>query len=201
MVPLRFNFAQLKDLDDDFKASEKAIPIIAQKVLKAQLGPLRSELRGMIPRATGRLQRSFGFSIRRTKGNVTARFGFLLNKRVSASTAIAANVLQAGGAHPRKGKYLWIPFRQNRAADGSALTTPRQLIDAGGFIAVSKSGNKIAFQRSGVPAFVLKTFVKLSRPPVPIEQRTEAALPQITGDIEDTIGAVIEAKKTAQSVL
>lgn len=202
-LEFKFNFKDLIALDNDLKASERAIPIIAQKVLRAQLTPLRNELRGVIPRDTGRLARHFNFTIRRTKGQVTARFGFLLNKRVSASTAISANVLQKGSAMPRKGRYLWIPVRDNRNADGSPRITPRQLIDAGGFIATSASGNKIAFRRFGktvVPAFILRTFLRLTRPPLPIDAKIEKAAPEIADDITETIAQVIEAKKKVEAL-
>jgi hypothetical protein len=197
---LKFKFDQLADLDKDFQASTKSIPLIIQRVLTATLRPVVGELRSFIPRITGGLARMFGLSVRRRRGLVTARAGFLETKRVSASTAIAANVLQKGGATPKKGAYLWIPLGMNRNADGSAQLTPRQLIDSGGFVGISKAGNKIAFRRSGdqaIPAFVLKTAVKLSRPPVPIEQRVEAALPEITADIPLGIRQVIEAKRAA----
>lgn len=201
MVPIRFNFNQLKDFDDDMKASEKAIPLVAQRVLNRKLKPLRQELRAQIPRATGRLQRSFGYSVKRFKSRVSAVFGFMTGKKVSKSTAIAANVLQAGGAHPRKGKYLWIPLANNRAADGSAMISPRQLIEAGGFVAVSAAGSTIAFHQRGDPAFVLRTFVKLSKPPLPIEQRMERELPAIISDIEETVGAALEVKKAIEKIL
>jgi hypothetical protein len=203
MAELKFKFNQLEDLDRDFQSSTKVLPIIIAKVLTLKLRELRGELRSFIPRTTGNLAKSFGFSVRRRRGLVTGRIGFFSNKRTSASTAIAANVLQKGGATPKKGAYLWIPLGMNRNADGSAQLTPRQLIDSGGFVTISKAGNKIAFQRSGdqiIPAFILKTAVKLSRPPVPIEQRVEAALPEITSDIPEFIKQVIEAKRAVQNV-
>ncbi len=198
-MELKFRFKDLEDLDRDFQASTKALPVIIAKVLTLKMRELRGELRSFVPRTTGNLARSFGFSVRRRRGLITAKIGFLSNKRVSASTAIAANVLQKGGATPKKGAYLWIPLGMNRNADGSAQLTPRQLIDSGGFVTISKAGNKIAFRRSGdqaIPSFILKTAVKLSRPPVPIEQRVEQALPEITSDIPEYIRTVIEAKRT-----
>jgi len=195
---LKFNFAQLKGLDEDLTASAKSVGVIASKVLTLQLRQLRTEMRPQIPRARGALRRSFGFWVRRGRGdqgNVTAKFGFMFNKRVSASAAVAGNVLQAGGAHPKKGKYLWIPIGGNRNADGSAATNPRELIAGGGFVATSKAGNRIAFHRSGMPAFTLKTFVKLSAPPLPIEARIERQAPEIAKDITESIAQVIEAKK------
>jgi len=203
MAEIKFKFDQLADLDRDFQQSTKAVPLIIQRVLTAKLRELRGELRGFIPRTTGNLAKSFGFSIRRRRGLITARFGFISNKRTSANTSIAANVLQKGGATPKKGAYLWIPLGMNRNADGSAQLTPRQLIDSGGFVTISKAGNRIAFQRSGdraIPAFILKSSVRLSRPPVPIEQRVEAALPEITDEIPETIRQVIEAKRAAMNI-
>ena len=192
---IKFNFKDFEALDKDFEASKRAIPIIAQRVLNEHLRQLRSELRPQIPAKTGALRRSFGVSVRRRAALVTGRLGFFSGKSVTAGTAIAANVLQKGGASPRKGKYLWIPLPSNRAASGAALISPRALLDSGGFIARSAAGNMIAFAESGIPAFVLKTFIKLSAPPVPIEARVEADLPQITGDIEEVIKAAMEAKK------
>jgi hypothetical protein len=199
-MQIKFSFKDLIDLDNDLEASKKAIPLIVMRTLRAQLAPLRNQLRSLIPRTTGRLARSFGYSVRRKGSIVTAQFGFLLNKRISASAAIAANVLQAGGARPRKGAYLWIPLPPIRNADGSAQVTPRQLISAGGFVATSQAGNKIAFFPNGLPAFILKTFVKLSRPPLPIEQRIEAEAPEIASGIEESIASVIEAKRAAERV-
>jgi len=200
---LKFNFSQLQGLDRDLESSAKSIGVIASKVLTLQLRQLRSEMRPQIPRAKGALRRSFGFWVRRDRsgqGNVTAKFGFMFSKRVSASTAVAGNVLQAGGAHPKKGKYLWIPIGSNRNADGSASTSPRDLISGGGFVATSKAGNKIAFHRSGMPAFTLKTFVKLSAPPLPIEARIERQAPEIAKDITESIAQVIEAKRKVESL-
>ena len=200
---IKFKFKDLEDLDRDFRESTKAVPIIIQRVLTSKLRELRGELRSFIPRTTGTLVKAFGISVRRRRGVVTGRIGFFSNKRTSASTAIAANVLQKGGATPKKGAYLWIPLGMNRNLDGSAQLTPRQLIDSGGFITISKAGNRIAFQRSGdqaIPAFILKTAIKLSRPPVPIEQRVEQALPEITDEIPETIRQVIEAKRAAMNV-
>lgn len=193
-MEIKFNFKDLIAFDNDLEASKRAVPIINQRVLKDRLTPLKNQLRGLIPRTTGKLARNFGQTVRRKGQRVTAHFGFLLNRRVSASTAIAANVLQAGGARPRKGAYLWIPLPQNRTSDGSALTTPRQLIDAGGFIATSGAGRKIAFLPGGLPAFVLQTFVKLG-PPLPVAETVERELPIITGEIEEAIAATIAARR------
>ena len=196
---LKFNFKDFQALDKDFEASKRAIPIIAQRVLNEHLRRLRSEMRPQIPSKSGALRRSFGVSVRRRTALVTGRLGFFSGKGVTAGTAIAANVLQKGGATPRKGKYLWIPLPPNRAADGGGLMSPRQLLDSGGFVKRSAGGNMIAFTESGMPAFVLKTFVKLPAPPLPIEGRVEGELPQITGDIEETIKGTIEAKKVFES--
>ena len=196
---IKFNFKDFEALDKDFEASKRAIPIIAQRVLSEHLRQLRSEMRPQIPAKTGALRRSFGVSVRRKTALVTGKLGFFSGKGVTAGTAIAANVLQKGGASPRKGKYLWIPLPSNRQTSGAALVSPRQLLDSGGFIARSMAGNMIAFDESGLPAFVLKTFVKLPAPPLPIEARVEADLPQITGDIEETIQAALEGKKAFEN--
>lgn len=199
-MEIKFGWKDLQDLDNDLLASTKAIPIIALKTLRQQLAPIRNQMRALIPRTTGRLARSFGYSVRRKGSMVTALFGFMTGAKVSASAAIAANVLQAGGARPRKGAYLWIPLPPLRNADGSAQVSPRQLLNAGGFVAMSKAGNKIAFLPGGLPAFVLKTFVKLSRPPLPVEQRIEAEAPEIASGIEESIASVIEAKRKVQEL-
>jgi len=201
---LKFKFDQLNDLDRTFQSSTKAVPIIIQRVLTLALRPVRDQLRSFIPTTTGRMAKSFNLSVRRRRGVITAKIGFLRNKRVSKNTAIASGVLQHGGATPKRGAYLWIPVSRNRLADGAAEVTPRQLIDSGhGFVKISKSGNKIAFLRVGdnaFPMFVLKTSVRQSRPPVPIEQRVEAALPEITDEIPETIRQVIEAKRAVSNL-
>lgn len=200
MIEWKFNYNQLKDLDRDMEASKRAIPIIVAKVLSPKLRELRNQLRALIPHATGKLARSFTHSVRRRQGLVSARLGFMTSGRVSASTAIAANVLQAGGAHPRKGVYLWIPLPPNRSADGSPLTSARDLLGAGGFIQTSKAGNRLAFNHAGQPLFVLKNFIKLSGPPVPVAERVQAELPEITQDIEQSIAQVLAAKGEADKV-
>jgi len=205
-IGLKFNFKDLISLDNDLEASKKAIPVIAAKVLTARLRQLRAEMRPQIPKGrTGALRRSFSFPTirpsRSSPGTVRTNFGFMRGRAISAGTAIAANVLQKGGATPKKGKYLWIPLSSNRNADGTAMNSPRDLIAAGGFVAVSKAGNKIAFLRSGIPAFILKQFVRLPAPPVPIEARLERAAPEIAADITETIAQVVEAKKTVINAL
>jgi hypothetical protein len=201
---LKFKFKDLDDLDRDFQASTKAVPVIIQRVLTLTLRPVRDVLRSFIPTTTGRMAKSFNLSVRRRRGVITAKIGFLRNRRVSKNTAIASGVLQHGGATPKKGAYLWIPISRNRLSDGAAELTPRQLIDSGhGFVKISKAGNKIAFLRVGddaFPMFVLKTAVRLSRPPLPIEQRVEGALPKISDEIPETIRSVIEAKRAISSI-
>src|SRR5262245_54252519 len=105
-----FNFAEMKKLDSDLAGASKIVPQVAVKVLRETFTIIRNELRPLIPKQKGALQRSFGFSIRKTQQNVVGRVGFIVGKRVTANTAIAANVLQKPGARPKKGKYLWIPL-------------------------------------------------------------------------------------------
>jgi len=193
---IKFNFKDLTDLSADLKESPRALSVIVQRVLSQQLRQLRREMGPLVPRGvTGRLRRSFGVSVRRkaSTGDVLATFGFMSGRRVSANSAIAANVLQKPGATARKGAYLWIPTRAN------TNISPRDFYSAENtFIRMSKSGNKIAFIRSGdsiVPLFILKRTVRLGAPPVPIDQRVEAELPTISEQIQTTIAQVIEARK------
>lgn len=196
---IKFNFKNLEDLSTDFSRSVKSLPFIFQKVLVEHLRPIRQGLRGLMPRQTGALQRSFGYSVRRRRGVVTGSLGFFTNRRVPAHASIAANVLQKPGATPRKGQYLWIPIGSNRAGDGRANISPRDLL-TNGFVRQSKAGNMIAFQRQGdqpIPMFVLKRAIRFAQPPVPFESRVEAEVPRIIDDIPEFVAQVLEARRAA----
>lgn len=201
MVPIKFNFKDIADLNEDIKASPRALSVIIQRVLSLQLRALRRELAPSIPRNTGKLARSFGSSVRRgkqNKGAIFAIFGFLLGKRISAATAIAGNVLQHPGASPSKKSRIWVPVLSNRSAAGGAQITPQQFFQLPHtFVRDTPSGNRIAFQRINdmlVPLFVLKRSVRLSAAPLPLESSVERKLPEITGDIEQAISQVLAAR-------
>jgi len=196
---LKFNFKDIVDLNTDIKQSPKSLPIIVQRVLSLQLRALAKEMRPQVPRGlTGALSRSFGASITRRQGIVSGVFGFLTRRR-AGRTIVAGNVLQKGGATPRKRAYLWIPVPSNRNV------TPQDFFNAENtFVRMSKSGNKIAFIRQGniaVPLFVLKKSVRFASPPLPIDERVEARLPEMLEDIEDGIGQVIAARRVALGAL
>jgi hypothetical protein len=198
VIPIKFNLKDIFDLDVDLKQSVKSLPVIVQRVLTIQLRQLRNEMRPLVARGTsGKLQRSFGSSVRRQRGNVLATFGFL-TKGVSGRTVVAGNVQQKGSATPRKAGFLWIPLPANQNI------SPRDFFNAQNtFIRTTTAGNKVAYIRSGdqiVPLFVLKKRVQLSRPPLPIEQKVEGQLPEIQADIVETIAQIIEARKAALSV-
>lgn len=193
----KFNFSQLVDLENDLKASERAIPAIVAAVMREKFREAKRELAQAVPRESGRLARSLGFSVRKAKGLVTGRLGFMV-RRVTPATIIAGNVLQKPGATARKGPYLWIPL------PGTSITPTqfRSLPDT--FIKKSATGKLIAFQRIGVqelPMFVLKHAVKLSAPPLPLDARGEQAAEQIAEAVPEAIAQVIEAKKTVQRIL
>ena len=201
-VPIRFNFKDLADLNEDLKKSPRAASIIVQRVLSVALRRVRREQAPQVPRgATGGTRRSLGVSVRRsrTQNAIIATYGFFRGRRVSARSAIAANVLQKPGAQARKSAYLWIPTSANQNV------TPRDFFAADNtFIRTTAGGNRVAFVRSGddaIPLFILKRHVRLSAPPVPIDQRVESELPVITQEIQDTIAQVIEARKAALGAL
>lgn len=196
---LRFDMKQLTDLSEDLRQSPKSLPIIVQRVLSLTLRGLAVSMRSLVPRgATGALRRSLSASVRRQQGAVVGVFG-LLSSRRSGRTVVAGNVLQKGGAGINKRQYIWIPL------PGNKNVTPQDFFNAANtFIATSKSGNRIAFVRSGegraVPMFVLKKTVRFHQPPIPIQERVEAELPTITGDIQEGIAAVIVARQKALEV-
>jgi hypothetical protein len=196
MIPIRLNFKDIADLNEDLKASPRALTAIAQRVLSLRLRELRRELLPRVPRGrTGQLRRSFGASVRRQRasGGIRAVFGFLTGRRIPAGAVIAGNVLQKGSAVPRKRAYIWVPLQSNRNV------TPQDFFNAENtFIRMSRAGNKIAFVRSGgqaVPLFVLKPWIKPSAPPVPINEGVERKLPEITQDIQTMIAEVIAARR------
>lgn len=197
---LRFNMKQLTDLSEDLRQSPKSLPIIVQRVLSLTLRGLAVSMRSLVPRgATGALRRSLSASVRRQQGSVVGLFGLLWSRR-SARTVVAGNVLQKGGAVANKRQYIWIPL------PGNKNVTPQDFFNAANtFIATSKSGNRIAFVRSGgeglaVPMFVLKKTVRFHQAPIPIQERVESELPTITGDIQEGIVAVIVARQKALEV-
>lgn len=200
MIPIRFDLSQLEDLNQDLRKSVKSLPVVVQRALSVQLRELRNQMKPMVPRGrTGRLQRSFGASVRRVRGNVLATFGFMTNRRTPGGTVVAGNVLQKPGAQP-KGAYLWIPTPGNRNV------TPRDFYGADNtFVGTSRAGKKIGFLRTpdggALPLFVLVKTVRFRIAPLPIEQRVEAALPEMTAGIEQTIAQAIEAKRAAIEAL
>ena len=198
-VPIKFNFKDLVDLTEDIKQSPKSLPIIVQRVLSLQLRDLARQMRPLVPRGTtGQLARSFSSSVTRKQGVVTGLFGFMTRRR-SGRTIVAGNVLQKGGATPRKRAYLWVPLPSNRNV------TPADFFAADNtFIRMSKAGNKVAFIRQAniaVPLFVLKRNIKPSAPPVPIDERLEARLPEINEDIEESITQIIASRRAALGAL
>lgn len=199
MLSIRFNLKQLADLDEDLKKSVKSLPIVVQRALSLSLREVRREMVPLVPRGTtGQLVRSFGVSVTKKQGLVMGVLGFLTRRR-SGRTIVAGNVLQKGGAKPSRRPNIWVPLPSNRNV------TPRDFFNASNtFVRMSKAGNKIAFIRAGegiVPLFVLKKSVKLSRPPLPISERIEEKLPDITESIQTTIGQVIAAKRAALEAL
>lgn len=193
---LKFNFKDIADLNADIKQSPKALSIITQRVMQQQLRALAREMRPSVPRGvTGQLARSFAASVTRRQGIVTGIFGFLVRRRMSGRTVVAGNVLQKGGATPKKRAYLWVPLPTNRNV------TPQEFFNASNtFIGKSKAGNKIAFIRQGdiaIPLFVLKRSIRPSAPPLPIGERVEGKLPEIGQDITDSITQVIAARGAA----
>jgi len=152
-------------------------------------------MKPLIPRgATGQLARSFGASVTRRQGLVSGIFGFLTRRRLGR-TIVAGNVLQKGGATPRKRAYLWVPLPNNRNV------TPQDFFNAENtFIRMCGAGNKIALIRQGniaVPLFVLKKSIRPSGAPLPINERVEQRLPEMLEDIEESIGQVIAARRAA----
>lgn len=200
-VPLKLNFKDIFDLNEDLKKSPRAASIIVQRVLTVALRGIRRQQAGQVPRGTtGGLRRSLGVSVRRsrTQNAIIATYGFMRGRRVSARTAVAGNVLQKPGAQARKSAWLWIPTKANQNI------TPRDFYAAENTFVRDVGANRIAFVRSGddaIPLFILKRNAKLSQPPVPIDQRVEAELPVITQDIQDSIAQVIEARRAALQAL
>lgn len=201
MANLKFNLKQFDLLDEDMRDSKKALKIIIPRVLRDHLRPLRHQLSPQIPRKKGTLARSFGYSVKKKADRVEAVFGFLRGKKISKETAIAANVLQHGShVTPKAGKYLWIPFGNNMMRSGEAIVSPRALLESGGFIQRSKSGNLLAFSKTDsgiIPLFTLSRGVIVAPRPLPIAERVEREVPVISKDIEETIAQVIEAGKAA----
>ena len=198
-VPIRFNFKDLADLNEDLKKSPRAASIIVQRVLQRALRGVRREQAGQMTRTGRPALRSTVVKPRGSKGVVVATYGILPGRRVSARAVIVGNVQQKPGAQVRKAAYLWIPTTANKNI------TPRDFFAAENtFIRTTSGGNRIAFVRNGndaIPLFILKHNIRLSRPPVPIDQRVETELPVITQEIQDTIAQVIEARKAALSAL
>jgi len=196
---LRFDMKQLVDLNEDLRQSPKSLPIVVQRVLSLTLRQLAVSMRSLVPRgATGALRRSLSASVKRQQGAVVGVFG-LLSSRRSGRTVVAGNVLQKGGAVASKRQYIWIPL------PGNKNVTPQDFFNAGNtFIRTSKAGNRIAFIRTGegtaLPMFVLKKTVRFHQPPIPIQERVEAELPTITGDIQEGIAAVIIARQKALEI-
>lgn len=199
MATLRFNFKDIVDLNADLKASPKALSAVVQRVTALHLRRLRAQMKPAVPRgATGKLAASFGTSVRRRGANVSAVFGFLLGKRISASTAIAGNVLQRPGATARKREHLWIPALLNRAAGGGAIVTPAEFFARPNtFIRAVGGGKKMAFQRIGdsiIPMFVLQKSVSMRAQPLNLQSNVEGVVPEIIDDIKDTIHQVLAAR-------
>lgn len=196
---LKFNFKDLVDLNVDIKQSPRSLAVIAQRVMRPHLVAIARELRSRIPRNTGQLARSLFSSVTRP-GKFTALGAVgLRTRRTPARTIVAGNVMQKGGATPRKRGYLWIPLRSNRDVSPSDFFNAENT-----FIRTSHSGNKIAFIRQGniaVPLFVLKKSVRFNVPPLPINERVESKLPEILEDIQDGVAQVIAAKGAALGAL
>lgn len=201
---IEFGWKEFHDLDNDLKASNKAIPTIVAKVMREDFSRLRNEVRPQIPSKSGAIRRHFNFSVRRGLSRVTARLGFIA--KTTQRTAIAANVMQHGSnVRPKKGVYLWIPLPGNRQASGEPVISPRQIFAdrLSFFVGKSKAGNLLAFRkRSGGidPLFVLKKWIKVKARPVQFEARVESNLPAMNERIEKTIAAVIEAKNAASRI-
>ncbi len=203
MVPIKFQFKDIIDLNEDLKQSPKALQVIVRTVLSRHLRKLRDSLKS---RAPTRAQRNLAFSVRKSKSIEYATWailGFLRSKRTSAQSAIIANVFQKGFAETgARGRYghrsaenIWIPL----PAAGLNLTPSQFLAMPGTFIRRSHAGNKIAFQRSESgtlwPMFVLKQRINPpSSPPIDFEGEVLADLPETLGDIQQTIAEVLEAR-------
>lgn len=196
-MKVTFKDNQLADLSERFTESKTAVPVIVQALLRDKLKQKRNELRPGIPSNTGRLRRAFNFWSRKQRSGVEAGLGFMRGKGVTANTAIAGNVLQHPGATPKKGTYLWIPL--HRAAIGPTIN-PREFLDSGGFVKMSKAGNMIAFKRQGrgeplVPYFILRTFIKFKEPPIGIEAAGIQAADETAAEIPTAIVAILEGKR------
>jgi len=196
--PLRFNFKELGDLNEDLKKSPRSLPVIAQRVMAPHLRAVARELRASIPRRTGQLARSLFSSATRPGGLMALGIVGLRTRRISGRTMVAGNVMQKGGGTARKG-YIWVPLRGNRDI------TPQDFFNAENtFIGMSKSGQKFAWIRQGniaVPLFVLKKTIRPAAPPLPINERVDQKLPEIMEDIQDSIGQVIAARRAALGAL
>lgn len=202
MIPLRFNFKQIADLNEDLKKSPRALAVISQRVMSLHLRGLRAKLRSAIPSTTGRLRKSFR-SIskvdRRSKMTAVGSIGFVTGKGISRESAIAANVLQKPGATAGKKPFLWIPIGSNRTAAGAQISPEQFFTLPDTFVR-----NGVAFQRNEqgiIPLFVLRRHVQLSRPPIPIDQAVDAELPSILDDIAETVGQVITAREKFREAL
>jgi len=197
--PLKFNFKELGDLNEDLKRSPRSVPVIAQRVMSPYLRAVARDLRSFIPRVTGQLARSLFSSATRPGGLIAIGAVGLRTRKISGRTMVAGNVMQRGGATPKKRAYLWVPLRNNRNI------TPQDFFHAENtFIRMSGAGNKIAFIRQGnvaVPLFVLKKSIRPAAPPLPINERVEQKLPEILEDIQDSIGQVIAARRAALGAL
>ena len=203
MLNLKFDLKQIDQLSEDFNNSKKALKIIIPRVLRDHLRPLKRGLSSQIPRKTGAVRKSFGYFVKKKGDAIVAVFGFLRGKKISQETAIAANVLQHGShVTPKTGKYLWIPLPTNIMRGNQPIVTPRELIDAGGFIQKSKLGNLLAFSKTEIgviPLFLLKTSLTVAPRLVPFDARVESEIPAINKDIEETTTQVIEAGKAARA--
>jgi hypothetical protein len=201
MAELKFNFKQIAQLNEDFKSSKKALGFIIRKTLSDQMRQIRRELAPLIPRKTGGIARTFGFTVRKTGDVTRARLGFI--RRTSARTAIAANVMQHGSNVLSRSKaFLWIPLPGNSQMTGAPAITPaaifanRDLL----FVGKSKAGNLLAFRKeadgSVTPLFALKKEIHVRARPIPFENAVTSSAPQIAESIQNTIAQVIEARRT-----
>lgn len=121
---------------------------------------------------TGNLRRSFMFSM---DGNSlsslrsSAYQETLKGKVKLGSEVIYARIHELGGTVKAKdkytkvpgGPYLNIPLGANKTAAGVMRRTAKQVFDASGYLARSRKGSWLVFNRRGLPMFVLKKQVKI----------------------------------------
>lgn len=69
------------------------------------------------------------------------------------ATRYAATILgdERTTIRPTRAKQLWIPVGDNLNASGQTRLTPREAIEGGAFVVVSKQGNAVALTRGRVP--------------------------------------------------